>query len=614
MKALIAALSLFFTLMVNAQEYRIDRLEPEFWWAGMKHPELQLMVYGPNVSELKPRVNYPGVRIRQLLSLENPNYLLIYLQLSPKVKPGQVSLEFYRQGKKVLSREYALLARQPGSADRQGFSAKDAIYLITPDRFANGNPNNDAVDHLTEKPNRAEPGGRHGGDIAGMRQHLDYIAEMGFTQIWANPLLENNQPEYSYHGYSITDFYRIDDRFGSNQEYRDFVADAKARNMGVIQDVVLNHIGSEHWWLKDMPAKDWLNSTEFYSETNHARTTVHDLYASDYDRRKFAQGWFVKTMPDLNQRNPHLAEYLIQHSIWWVEFAGLSGLRVDTYGYSDKDFLSNWSRRVMHEYPRLNLVGEEWSSSPSVVAYWQAGKKNADGYRSHAPSMMDFPLREALLNGLTQGTSWQGGLTTTYETLAHDYLYADPYNLVIFEGNHDLPRLYSLLGEDYGRYQLAMIYIATMRGIPQFFYGTEILMTSPIERDDGRVRADFPGGWPGDKVNGFTGKGLSPEAARAQSRVKSLLNWRKGARAIHQGKLMHFFPEQGVYVYFRYLDKEKYMIVLNPADKAVSLELAPFAEMLGSASTAQDVLTGQVFALDEALPLSATQGLILAVE
>lgn len=614
MKVIVAIFCLLLSLFSSAHEYRLERLEPESWWVGMQHSELQLLVYGPRISELQPRIKYPGVRIRQLVKLDNPNYLVIYLSLSRKAKPGELQLEFQQQGKTILRHSYPLLARQPGSAQRQGFSAKDAIYLITPDRFANGDESNDAVSRLSENPNRDYPGGRHGGDIAGMRQHLDYIAAMGFTQIWPNPLLENNQPQYSYHGYAITDFYRIDDRYGSNQDFREFVAEAKAKNIGVIQDIVLNHIGSEHWWMKDMPAKDWLNSTDAYRETNHARTAVHDAYASDYDRAKFTDGWFVKTMPDLNQRNPHLAEYLIQHTLWWIEFAGLSGLRVDTYGYSDKAFLTRWSQRVMREYPNLNIVGEEWSSSPSVVAYWQAGKENSDGYQSYAPSMMDFPLREALLKGLTQSTNWHGGLTTTYETLAHDHLYADPFNLVIFEGNHDVPRLFSLLDEDYGRYQLAMIYTATMRGIPQFYYGTEILMTSPTERDDGRVRADFPGGWTGDKVNAFTGQGLSPQAAEAQAWVRRLLNWRKGALAIHHGKLMHFFPEQGVYVYFRYLDDEKVMVVLNPSDKTVDLALERFSEMLGSASRAKDVLTGKEYALNASLQLLATQGLILSVE
>lgn len=601
----------FFAL---ADTYSINRLEPANWWVGMNNNQIQLLVYGDRVAELEPGLNYSGVTISGVERVENPNYLFVNVTLGKRVKPGKFVIQFRLKGETKARVTYELFAREENSAQRQGFNNSDAIYLITPDRFANGNHANDSVRGLTEQPNRTYPGGRHGGDIAGMQQHLDYIAAMGFTQIWPNPLLENNQPRYSYHGYAITDLYQVDARFGSNEEYRHFVAAARRKNIGVIQDVILNHIGSEHWWMHDMPSADWLNSTTEYTETNHARTTIHDHYASTHDRAAFTDGWFVKTMPDLNQRNPLLAQYLIQNTLWWIEYAGLSGVRVDTYSYPDKAFLAEWSRRVMAEYPNFNIVGEEWSENPAVVAYWQRGKKNHDGYVSHTPSMMDFPLREALLKALLEDNSWNSGLNKVYEMLANDFLYADPMNLVIFEGNHDTARIFSLLDENYNLYQMAMIYTATMRGIPQFFYGTEILMTSPKERNDGVVRSDFPGGWADDGVSAFTGVGLSEQQKAAQEWLKKLLNWRKRSAVVHSGKLMHFAPKAGVYVYFRYNATQKIMVVMNSNREKKQLDLTRFAEMIGQSLTATDPLTAQQYNLAEGLTLAAEQALILELQ
>lgn len=613
-KFILAVLLCFLSAAGFADVYSINRLEPANWWVGMKYNQVQLLVHGDRISELEPAIKYPGVMIKNIQRVENPNYLFITLAIGNRTKPGQFPIHFRLKGETKASFTYELMQREKGSAERIGFNTTDVIYLITPDRFANGNPDNDSVPGLVEQPNREYPGGRHGGDIAGMLKHLDYIADMGFTQIWSNPLLENNQPRYSYHGYAVTDLYKIDARFGSNDEYRQFIAAAKAKNIGVIKDVILNHIGSEHWWMKDLPADDWLNSKDKYVETNHARTTLHDSYASDYDRKVFTDGWFVETMPDLNQRNQHLAQYLIQNTIWWIEYAGLSGLRTDTYSYPDRDFLTEWSRRVMAEYPNFNIVGEEWTANPALVAYWQKGKKNHDGYISYTPSMMDFPLREALIDGLLDDDRWHGGLIKTYEMLANDFQYADPNNLVVFEGNHDIARVFSLLNEDYALYQMAMTYVATIRGIPQIFYGTEILMTSPTERNDGIVRSDFPGGWTGDSVNAFTGAGLTGQQAQAQAWVKQLLNWRKTSNAIHHGKVMHFYPTDGVYVYFRYTDDEKIMVILNRNTEPFELELARFNEIIRGAVTATDVLTNEKFGLNKSLSLNAAGVKILSLQ
>lgn len=612
MKTIIAVV--FFQLMAaacGAADYRIDRLEPASWWVGMQHDTLQLLVYGENISELQPALKYAGVSIKKVDRVTNPHYLFVTLGISSRAKPGSFSILFKQKNEVKASFTYPLHARAENSATREGFSTKDSIYLITPDRFANGDPDNDSVAGLLEQPRRDYRGGRHGGDIAGMQKHLDYIADMGFTQIWSNPLLENNQPRYSYHGYAITDLYSIDARFGSNESYRAFVAAAKEKNIGVIKDVILNHIGSGHWWMKDLPSDDWLNSTNAYVETNHARTTIHDSYASEFDRKIFTDGWFVETMPDLNQRNPFLAQYLIQNTIWWIEYAGLSGLRTDTYSYPDKAFLTEWSRRVMAEYPNFNIVGEEWSANPAVVAYWQRGKKNHDGYVSYTPSMMDFPLREALLESLEETADYHGGLYHSYEMVANDFQYADPNNLVVFEGNHDTARIFSLLDENLDLYKMAMIYTATMRGIPQFFYGTEILMTSPKERADGVVRSDFPGGWSGDKINAFTGTGLTSQQKEAQAWVKKLLHWRKNTAAIHQGKLIHFVPQNGVYVYFRYLDSSKIMVVLNHQRQPTTLSLERYQEIIGEAAYGIDALAKKTYDLKNPLVLPATAALVL---
>ena len=596
------------------QTYRIDHMDPPLWWTGMQNSKLQLMVHGPQIADLDPTLAYPGVRIASVARVANRNYLFIDLDIAPQARPGKLELVFQR-GAQSIRYHYDLLARAAGSAQRAGFNSSDAIYQVMPDRFANGDPSNDSVSGYADQLNRADGSGRHGGDIQGIIDHLDYVAGMGFTQLWPTPLLESNMPKGSYHGYASTDHYRIDPRYGSNEGFRKLVAQARARNIGVIQDVVLNHIGSKHWWMQDMPTPDWLTYQGEYAPTAHHRVAVQDPYASEEDKRNFTQGWFVKGMPDLNQANPYLANYLIQNSIWWIEYAGLSGLRVDTYGYSNTDFLSRWSGAVMAEYPKLNLVGEEWSPLIPVVAHWQRGKQNFDGYISHMPSMMDFPLNDALRRALVAPDGAEQSLTTLYEALSQDYLYADAANLVLFEGNHDLSRIYSALEADQDLFRMAMALVSTLPRIPQFYSGTEIQMTSTTKgRDDASYRHDFPGGWAGDKVNAFTGVGLTREQADAQAYLRKLLNWRKTAAVIHHGKLMHFGPEQNTYVYFRYGAGKKVMVALNKNKTETTLPTARFQEMLNGAHAGVDVITGQRVSLDGQVKLPARSALILEIE
>ena len=597
-----------------ADTHAIDHLEPASWWVGMKHDRVELMVHGDHIAALVPKVSHPGVSIANVAKVDNPNYLFVTLAIAADAKPGTFDIEFHDSANRVLRHPWRLDTREAGSAARRGFDASDAIYLITPDRFANSDPGNDNAAGLREQANRNNPNGRHGGDIAGLRRHLDYIAGMGFTQIWPTPLLENNQPAYSYHGYAITDLYRTDPRFGSNEDYRALSREARARGLGLIMDVVLNHVGSQHWWMADPPSADWFNRATRYEETNNRRTTIQDPHAAPADRALFVEGWFSRGMPDLNQHNPHLATYLIQNTLWWIEYAGLSGIREDTFGYADTDFLSAWAGAVLEEYPDFAMVGEEWSPNPAIVAHWQRGKINPDGHVPHMPSMMDFPLQLALRTALSQPEGWDSGWVGLYEMLANDFVYPDPGRLVVFAENHDTTRVLAQLNGDVDLFKLAIAYVATMRGTPQFYYGSEVLLQGPRERKDGELRADMPGGWAGDAANAFTGKGLTPAQRDAQQYVRALFNWRKRTPVVQYGKLQHFAPADGVYVYFRYDGKNTVMVALNRNPGVTSLALDRFADFIGKDSHARDALSGKAVALGEALSLPAKSATILEID
>lgn len=615
MKRLLLALItvLFLGNITASAKNKIDHLEPAFWWVGMKSPKLQLLVHGENISDLKPELNYDGVSIEKVSRVSNPNYLFVDLLIDKKTKAGEFDILF-KKGKKIaITYKYKLLKREEGSAQRIGFTPKDVMYLITPDRFVNGNPDNDNVKGLSEQADRSNSNGRHGGDIQGMINSLDYISDMGFTAIWVNPLLENDQDKYSYHGYSTTDYYKIDGRYGSNEEYQKLSRLAKEKGVGLIMDVILNHCGSEHWWMKDMPSEDWINNKGEFMQCTHKRSTIQDTYASKEDLKQFSDGWFVKTMPDLNQRNEFMATYLIQNAIWWIEYAGLSGIRVDTYPYSDAAFLAEWTGRVMEEYPNFNIVGEEWSTNPAIVSYWQKGKVNHDGYRSNLSSLMDFPLQNAMVEALTKEETWGTGWIKLYEMLANDFLYADPGNLVIFPDNHDMARIFDQVNRDYDLYKMAMVYTLTMRGIPQIYYGTEILAKSDAGGDHGKLRTDFPGGWKGDKVNAFTGEGLSAQEKDAQNFMRKLMNWRKTSDVIHNGKLMHYAPDLGIYSYFRFTDEGKVMVILNKNKEAVQIETDRYHEMLNGNETGKDVISGKNYPLNGSIEVPARSALILEI-
>ncbi len=617
MRKYISIIPLFFLLLfllspVKGQT-KLEKVEPAFWWVGMQKNELQLMVYGQGVGKLLPSIDYEGVSITKVVRVENPNYLFVYLDISSVTLAGTFDLEFTSDGELAATYRYELRQRKPESSLRQGFSTADVLYLITPDRFVNGAPENDNVEGMQEKANRSNRGGRHGGDIKGINDHLDYIKNLGFSAIWLNPVLENNMASYSYHGYAATDFYTIDPRFGSNEDYVSLSQAAQQRGIKLVMDMILNHCGSNHWWIKDLPTSDWLNNQKGFKGTTHRRSTIQDPYRSQIDYEEFANGWFVETMPDLNQKNELLATYLIQNSIWWIEYADLSGIRMDTYPYPDMYFMSDWTCRVMEEYPNFTIVGEEWTSNPALVSHWQRGKKNPNGYTSCLPSLMDFPLQEFLVKGLNDEEAAFSGLKHTYEMLANDFLYADPFNLVIFPDNHDMDRFFTQINEDIALFKNGIVFFATMRGIPQFYYGTEILMTNSQRRDHGDIRSDFPGGWQGDKINAFTNQGLTQKQKTSKSFLSKVLNWRKTAKVIHHGKLMHYNPKDGIYVYFRYMEGGMIMVILNKNMDDVALDLTRFSEMIGDKTSGVEIISGQKVVLDQSINLTKQMPMIIEI-
>ena len=588
------------------------KVEPANWWVGMAHDSVELMIRGDDIQgtmwQLQP---YEGVEIAAINFGDSPNYAFVTLDIAEDAVAGELTL---LNQDKNLSFSYPLLPREQGSRTRHGFSSKDVIYLINPDRFANGDPSNDSVPEMIEQAKPTYRGGRHGGDLQGVIDHLDYLQTMGFSQIWMTPVRENNMPSYSYHGYAMTDFYRVDPRMGSNELYKTLVAEAKKRNIGIIMDMVLNHSGSEHWWMKDKPTRDWINFGGEFTGTSHARQTVQDPHASEYDKRRFVEGWFVPTMPDLNQRQQHMANYLIQNAIWWIEYAGLSGIRVDTYSYSDKAFLANWTERIMKEYPNFNIVGEEWTSNPAIASYWQAGKVNKDGYTSSLPSVMDFSLQEALIQALNEEENWNTGWVKVYRSIANDFLYPNPDNLLVFADNHDMSRVYSQLGQSLEKTKMAMALLLTTRGIPQIYYGTEVLLDNTPSNDHGDIRIDFPGGFSGQDSDAKSGQGLSAPQQQMQSFTRKLLHLRRQNPALQHGKLIHYSPFDGIYAYVRQSPEQTLLVLHNKKPQATQIELGRFAKHLKGVQQATELLTSEVVKLEQTLTVAAMTSNVLLLE
>ena len=595
-----------------AQAAEINRIEPPCWWVGMKNPELQIMVYGPGIGEAHVSVDYPGVRLKETVKTENPNYLFLYLDIEEDAAPGRMDLSFETAGG-IMVREYELLPRstKPGA---MGFSGADVLYLITPDRFANGDPSNDTLEGA--RVDRSRSGGRHGGDIRGVTDHLDYISDLGVTAIWLNPVQKNSAG--SYHGYAISDFYAVDPRFGTMDDYVEMIDKAHEMGLKVVMDMIFNHCGSAHWWMEDLPTSDWLNVNNEFVQTNHQKWTAVDPHAAPSERSGFTDGWFNRGMPDLNQRNPLLATYLIQSSIWWIEYARIDGIRQDTHPYMDLQFGADWCNAVLTEYPDFNIVGETWYPVGSgFPAWWQRGSK-LNPVDTGLKTVMDFNLAFIVPDAFNEANDPSDGaskgLFNIYVSLANDFLYEDTENILIFLDNHDLSRFARKDDSGLDKYRQGVAFILTTRGIPQIYYGTELLFTGTKNEGDGIIRKDMPGGWQGDERSVFTSEGRTDMENEAWNYMSTILNWRKTSEAVKHGDLIQYAPlrEYGdCYVYARIKGDETVLVVLNGSDKATELEMGRYSDVIRDYAAGTDVVTGQTFFLTEKLPVPARGAYIL---
>lgn len=618
MKKLIISLSLLASLAATAAKPsspQINSVEPPYWWTGMANDTLQIMLSGPRIglteTSMKP---YEGVSLIESVKLDSPNYLLLYLTVSDTAKPGVLDFTF-SDGKKKAALRYELKERSK-AVKAQGFDASDVLYLIMPDRFARAGATTDAeasrgLEYAVEV-DRADLNARHGGNIAGMEQHLGYIDSLGVTAIWVNPVLENDMPGGSYHGYATTDYYRIDPRFGTNGQWRDFVGKAHDRGIKVVMDMIFNHSGSNHRWMKDMPSRDWYNFPDSAVTTNFRLSTLHDPYVSDYDKKRTVDGWFVTAMPDLNQRNPHLRRYLSQNSIWWIEDSGIDGIRMDTYPYADERAMASWIDDVMAEYPGFNIVGECWYGNEGGEAYWQRGSKVNPNGDPRLPTVMDFVLSIKARDAFKGQTDRLEGLNTIYDHLALDYLFPDPTHILTFLDNHDTDRFLLEEPDDLGWWKQAITFLLTSRGIPQIYYGTELLMNGTrAAGGDGNVRRDMPGGFPGDKTDAFTAAGRTDKQNEAFYFIQKLLQWRRGNEAIAHGSLKHFMPENGLYVYQRRSGDKEVTVILNGNDSPVTTTMERTLEILPYGSQRRDMLTGETITISPEMTFSPRQILIL---
>lgn len=591
----------------------ISRIEPPHWYVGMENTSLQVLFYGPNVAAFEPSLQYSGVEITEVRRVENTNYLFVQLTISPAARPGQMTFILI-EGKRSIKQNYELKARRFPNNQVNGFGPQDMLYLIMPDRFANGDPKNDSIKGMNEmRVDRKDNSARHGGDLAGIRSKLDYIQELGVTALWLNPVQENNQPKESYHGYAMTDLYKIDPRLGSNADYVALVADLKQRNMKMVMDLVHNHIGNEHWLIRDLPAKDWVHNWPEFTRTTYRAITQLDPYADALDSRLMREGWFDTHMPDLNQKNPLLAQYLIQNNIWWVEYAGLGGFRLDTYAYPDSDFMNRCVGAIRQQYPDIGIVGEVWVHTVAESAYWVEGNK-LNPQPQTLPGVTDFPLYAAIKDGLNEHFDWDQGLRRIYYTLAQDAVYGDASKNVIFIDNHDISRAWAIFKQNMDHMKMAHTLLLTLRGIPQLYYGSELLFGNYANMGGTNVRQNMPGGWPKDTTNVFVREGRSQQQNELFDHISTIANWRKGSKAIAQGSFKHYVPENEVYVYFRIYKNEKVMVLVNNSSKTKTVNRSRFASELGTAETAFDVLNGELTTLDGEIEIGPKTARILEIK
>ena len=617
------------TMNAAKQKVTVDRVDPTDWFVGMKNPSLQLMVYGKNIASVTDvTTDYPGVTVDSIVRLESPNYLLVYLNLRD-AQPGTMKLRFTGKGSRLMV-DYVLKQREMSGDRRMGFTNADVLYMLMPDRFAQGAGHNPQVAGMrTYREDRTQPSLRHGGDLNGIREHLDYFNELGVTALWLTPVLENDSPDdergYStYHGYATTDYYRVDPRFGTNEDYRRLCDEAHAKGLKVVMDMIFNHSGFEHPWTQDMPTKDWLNLPDWlkesqgtsnptgtsFQQTSYKLTPVKDPYASKIDLSETVDGWFVPTMPDLNQRNPHVMTYLIQNSKWWIETIGIDGIRMDTYPYADAKAMARWMKELDEEYPNFNTVGETWVTEPAYTAAWQKGSRLTKD-NSYLKTVMDFSFFDKLSQAKNEETdAWWQGLNRLYNSFVYDYLYEDPDHVMAFVDNHDTDRFLGN-GRDSLMLRQALALLMTVRRIPQMYYGTEIMMNGTKEVTDGNVRNDFPGGFPGDRNNAFTREGRTKAQQQMWQWTSRLLHWRKGNALITKGKMTQFIPFNGIYVIARQYNGRTALTILNGTTRPATMQVARYAEVIGAATRVKDILTGRYYDLSTDLQLRPRQSLIL---
>ena len=598
--------------VADADINQIDRVEPLSWWIGMKTP-LQLLVQGPGISTYDVTLEGGNARISKVHKAESPNYLFLDVEFSSSAQPGTYYFVFSKD-EESFKVPYRVDARREGSAQRQSFSTKDLIYLIMPDRFVDGDPSLDAVPRNMESVDKEAFMGRHGGDIAGIRSQLDYLADLGVTAIWNTPLLEDNEPVASYHGYACTDYYHIDRRFGTNEDYRNLVAECHSKGIKMIMDIVTNHCGTAHWWMADLPFKDWIHQWPEYTKSNCAFSAQNDPYCSDLDRENMLGGWFDTSMPDMNLDNPYTLQYFKQWAVWWIEFADLDGLRVDTYPYNEKEPMSQWCKSVREEYPNLNIVGEVWSCNVPQLAYWQANHPNWDGFNSNLPCIMDFPLQAAICEGMPRDSvNWDEGMVKIYDAIANDQYYTDMSNMMIFPGNHDTERIADILNKSVPRQKIVMAMMATLRGIPQILYADELMAVSKDRKwGHGGLRIDFPLDWKDD-----------PVAVEVHDYTRTLFNWRKTASAVHNGNTIHFLRRDNTYAYFRYDDNQTVFVYINNSRRNQLIPWDDYAEFTVAGARRRgpdsqalvngvDVVTGKT--VDFSMPVKVGPRSVLVVD
>jgi len=564
----------------------VHRIEPLCWWVGMETP-LQLMVQGDNIGGYQVSIEGGnGVSVSSVEKAESPDYLFVNIAIAKNATPGEYILQFTAE-EDSFTVPYSIYSRREGSAQREGFSTKDLIYLIMPDRFSNGNPENDNTPTTAEKADYNAFFGRHGGDLAGVRNHLDYISDLGVTAIWFNPLLEDNEPKESYHGYACSDYYHVDPRIGTNDEYRKLVADAHAHGIKIISDVVTNHCGAAHWWMKDLPFADWIHQWPEYTHSNCSFAMQNSPYSSEADHKNMEEGWFDTSMPDMNLDNPYVLQYFKQWAVWLIEWADIDGLRVDTYPYNEKYPLADWCASVRKEYPNINIVGEVWSTNVSQVAYWQDDNPNRDGFDSNLPTVMDFCLQSTFSRLNQDVENWDEGITAVYESIANDVYLHDPTNIMIFSSNHDMDRIADVLQKDPRKVKMVMTMVATLRGIPQIYTGDEIMSVSrDRSQGHGGLRVEFDEEWE-----------KNPDARDVHDYTRTVMNWRRGSAAVHNGTTKHFISRDNTYAYFRTVPEETVFVYINNTAGPKVIPWNNYQEMnvTLSGKTGVDIVTGETF-------------------